>query len=1797
MSAVRDRVANLAPADRRALLAQLLQKKARGSDGTHPLSYGQQALWFLHQLAPDSVAYNDAFAWRIESGVDAPALRRTFQSLVDRHATLRTTFASRDGKPVQRVRDKIQVHFEQADASSWSDEAMNRRLVEEAHRPFDLERGPLFRVHLYTRSARSHVLLLTVHHIVGDFWSLAIIADELRALYPAELSGTPPALPALPVQYAEHVRRQSSMLAGPEGERHWAYWRKQLAGDLPALKLPTDRPRPPAQTYHGASHTFSLSGTLTASLKSLARSEGTTLFTVLLAAFQVLLYRCTGQEDILVGSPSLGRDRADLASLVGYLVNPLVLRASLSGSTTFKTFLGQVRRTVLDALEHAEFPFPLLVERLQPKRDPSRSPLFQVMFSLQMTPSAVDKSLAASVLGEAGAPMNLGGLPMQPIALEQRIAQFDLVMMLAEAGGRLGASIQYSTDLFEADTITRMAGHYATLLTGIASNPEERLSELPLLTEAERSRLLVTWNDTRADYPSESCAHELFEAQADRTPDAVALAFQAEQLTYRELNRRANQVARYLVDLRVGPDTLVGLCVERSVAMVVGLLGILKAGGAYVPLDPAYPADRLAYILSDSAAPVLLTQTRIAAALPPTSAKTVCLDSEWEAIAQAADANPLRRATPDDLAYVLYTSGSTGTPKGVMVEHRSLVNYLHWCVQAYSAAQGSGAPVHSTLAFDLTVTSLFSPLLAGKTVTLLPEADGIGALGAALRAGRDYSLVKITPAHLELLPQQLPADLAAGSTRALVVGGEALFAEHLSFWRAHAPRARLINEYGPTETVVGCCVYEIPEGAAVSGAVPIGRPIANTQLYVLDANRQPLPIGVPGELYVGGLGVARGYLNRPTLTAEKFIPDPFSSRPGARLYKTGDTVRYRPDGSLEFLGRLDDQLKIRGFRVEPGEIEAALTRHPAVREAAVVAREAERGGGPPEKRLVAYVVADPNAVLAVDELRCFLKQALPDYMIPGAIVFLDTLPLTPHGKVNRRALPAPESARPNLGQAYAGPRNELEKTLADVCAQVLGLDKVGIDDNFFDLGGSSIQSLEVVARASAAGVRLTAEMLFEHQTVAELAAGIGAVEPATAGDTPREVTASEAAGTIEPVDAAPSGRGNVVIESLGVFLPPKVVSTADVLKGCTRRLVFPLERFTGIRSRRMAGEDEFSIDLAERAVDDCLANSGYTPQDIDLLICCNISRYDGPNFRFSFEPSTSLRLKQRFGFDQALAFDITNACAGMFTAIDITDAFIKAGLIRRALVVSGEYISHLTGTAQKEIRGFMDPRLACLTLGDAGAAIILERAPNDESGFHEIDMYTLGKYSSLCIAKATDQAHGGAIMLTDSIKSSAIAIKQAVLSSARVLRRSGRPAEGFQHVIMHQTSETALRGAVHEINRFYGKKICHEGNTIYGVAERGNTASTSHFVALMDNILNDRIRSGDNVVFGISGSGQTVGTALYTFDDLPDRLRRTKRGNGRPSKTTTGRRVAPARPACATRVRIDSIGTIADGLPVKRDTVALAKLAAEDCLRHSSHDPSDLSLIMFAGVYRNDFLCEPAVAALLAGELGINADARSPDDKRTFVFDVFNGALGFLNACHVAVQMIRVGKHKNVMVVASEIENNAALRPERLLGIKEIGSAIILEEATDGRSGFGNFVFRYDTRHMNAFVSHAGQDPQVGRACLYFEKDPDIATHYLQCIPDAVAELLAVEGLGLGRITAVFPPQMSPSFVPALSERMGVPRARFVDLADDGKDLYTSSAAYALRHALEQKRVGPGDVGLIIGVGSGVQVGCAVYYF
>jgi amino acid adenylation domain-containing protein len=1042
-----------------------------------PLSFAQQRLWFLDRLEPDSAAYNITEALQIQGKLQINALEQSFREIIKRHEILRTNFITQEEKPTQIIHPTSSFSLSIIDLTACSQTQqelkIDRAIEQEEQYLFNLEQEPLLRATLLKIAPEKYILLLTMHHIISDEWSTGILIRELTALYQAYCQGQHSPLPQLPIQYADFATWQRQWLQGEVLEQQLSYWKQQLQDLPPILELPTDRPRPPIQSYRGASQSVILPKGLSEALKAVAQQESVTLYMMLLAAFVTLLYRYTGQDDLTIGSPIANRNREQTESLIGFFVNTLVMRANVADNPSYRELLRRVRTITLEAYAHQDLPFEILVETLQPERNLSNHPLFQVMFVLQNEPQEN---------------LKVAGLTFSAVSTDSQTAHFDLSLEITESEEGLTTALEYSTDLFDAATIERMLGHFQVLLEAIATNPEQRLSDLPLLTPVEQQQLLIEWNDIEAEYPKKQCIHHLFEAQVEQSPDAVAVVFGEQHLTYQELNDRANQLAHYLQKRGVQPEVLVAIYLERSLEMMVAILGVLKAGGAYIPLDPAYPQQRLSSMLEDAQIEVLLTQQQLVDKLLLPQTKLVNFDRDWDFIAQQPRENCLTQGNSENLAYVIYTSGSTGKPKGVAIAHQALVNYTLEIAKQFGLQKSDRVLQFASIGFDVVVEELFPTWISGATVVLQENTQPIACRQFQQLIEKEQLTVFELPtaywhqwvSELSYCQQTVP-----NCVRLAIVGGERISLEKLKQWQKW--QTSLVHVYGLTETTVTSTLHYLShEATQLKGAqeFPIGRPIANTQIYLLDPQMQPVPVGVTGEIYIGGAGLARGYLNQVETTADKFIPNPFSQQPGARLYRTGDLGRYNTDGNIEFLGRSDYQVKLRGFRIELGEIESVLSQHPSVKETVAMEREDISG----DRTLVAYITLHLGQKLTSFELRSFLEPKLPNYMMPSAFVILEAFPLTPNGKIDRQMLPAPDLTQLISEANFVAPSTPVEKMLAGIWIEVLGIEKVGIHDNFFELGGHSLLATRIISRVrQVTGVELPLRSLFEKPTVADLA--------------------------------------------------------------------------------------------------------------------------------------------------------------------------------------------------------------------------------------------------------------------------------------------------------------------------------------------------------------------------------------------------------------------------------------------------------------------------------------------------------------------------------------------------------------------------------------------------------------------------------------------------------------------------------------------------------------------------------------
>ena len=1051
-----------------------------------PLSFGQQRLWFLHRLDPASAVYNVHTSLDI-CAFDAEVVRRAIAEIIYRHEILRTTFQEQDGRVIQVVMPATGIDIPLVDLTDRLEEEQEEQLANlsdaVAHEPFDLGHRPLVRGTIVQLAEHVRLLLVTMHHIVTDGWSMDVFNRELQELCKAFAAGKPSPLAPLPIQYGDFAAWQREQLQGPALDEQLAYWKRALEGAPPVLELPIDRPRPAVQTDEGAFQAVRLGPIPSDRLRELAGRERATLFMALLTAFKILLHRYTGQHDIVVGLPVGGRPRAELEPLIGFFINTLVLRTDLSGDPAFTELLSRVRKTTTDALAHQDLPFEKLVATLAPDRHLSRAPLFQVMVQL------LDSGTLAEEHAEG---------PTEPGEVERGTSLFDLSIDFTDSRHGIRSLVQYSTDLFEDSTITRLLQNWRVLLEAIADDPEQRISKLPVMTAAERRQVIESWNDTRVEMPLAANLHALFEQQVERSPEAVALIASGDAMSYRELNDRANHLAVALHHLGVEPEVIVGLCMDRTAAFIVSMLAVLKAGGAYVPIDPSTPPDRIRLMLEDTKALVVLTESALLDRLPAEGCRTVCLDRH-ELTQRANDEVRLAAATAENLAYVIYTSGSSGRPKGVMVTHRGLMNFALGAISVYGFRADDRVLQFASIAFDTSVEEIYPPLLAGGTVVLRTPAMFESVERLLTECGKlGVTILDPPTAFWHLLVQELAAGTVRlpPSVRLVIFGSDRALPERLLEWdRAVGSAVRLMHGYGPTEVTVVSTVADLTTPAGVRPVrreVSIGTPVANTRVYLIDEYGQPVPIGVPGEAWIGGNQVARGYLNQPEVTGQHFVDDPFCA--GERVYRTGDRLSRLPDGELLFHGRVDEQIKIRGFRVEPGEVESVLAQHSGVQTCAVIAVSTRAIG----LQLVAYVTVRESGTADRSELRAFLEERLPPFMMPSHIVIVDRLPLTVTGKVDRQALAALGGYEPRSERANLLPRSEIERQVAGVWSVALGIGEVGLDDGFFELGGHSLLALQIVGRLRTEhGIDVPLRALFEHPRLEDFARAVA--EAAAAG--------------------------------------------------------------------------------------------------------------------------------------------------------------------------------------------------------------------------------------------------------------------------------------------------------------------------------------------------------------------------------------------------------------------------------------------------------------------------------------------------------------------------------------------------------------------------------------------------------------------------------------------------------------------------------------------------------------------------
>ena len=1724
-----------------------------------PLSPAQHRLWVLSQFESASTAYHISGCLELTGALDIPALERAIALLTERHESLRTTFEQIEGEVLQVVHPQGAIALPQTDLSAEQDP--KERLQAIAHAtakaPFDLAKGPICRLHLVKLEETRHQLFASMHHIISDGWSMGIFIDELAHCYSASLLGQDISLPPLDIQYSDYALWQLELEEEGSFAPALADWVADLSDAPQLLELPTDKQRPAHQRYRGSSMTLPLGTALSKQIRETARRCQTTPFSLLFSAYGLMLGKYSGQQDLLIGSPAANRGQKELERVIGIFMNVLPLRMQWKQDLSFASLLAQVQQSSAAALGRQEVSFEKILDALNPARSAAYHPLFQVMFSLD--------SFIADQQG-------WHGLQTRMLPIDEETAKFDLSLMVKEEAESFSASWEYSTALFEQDTVTQMARYFEELLKAIVANPQDSVSRLS--AKAAEALLPAQWQEGRKlSLPETAVFSRLFEDTAAANAAGEALVVKGERLDYATLNAQANQMAHYLRSEGLSSGDRLGIMMQREAALITTVLACLKAGLAYVPLDPAYPAERLSYISQHAGLGLILSDAASAAAFEAgEETRILPIEDISAALAQEPRSNLDETPAADAAAYLIYTSGSTGQPKGVVVPQVALCNFLLSMQEEPGMHAEDRLLAVTTLSFDIAGLEWYLPLLTGGTLVLAAadEQHSAQALMHLLEEEK-ISIMQATPATWKLL---LDSGWKGKQDLKALCGGEALPASLAE--RLLPATGSLWNMYGPTETTIWSATAPVKQSDRAQ--VSIGKPIANTGIYLLDAQGLPVPPGAPGHLYIGGMGLASGYFADEEQTAARFTDHPVHGR----IYQTGDLGRWLPDGSLDFAGRADTQVKVNGYRIELGEVEHALAAFPAIKEAAAAVVKDKEGLG----TLVAYLVAEEE--VSREDLRSFLSKRLPRYMVPGVFMMLEALPLTPNRKIDRKRLPAPEQGATQGRPEYVAPETAEEKVLAAIWEEVLSVEQVGLDDNFFDLGGASLQSIHLAGKAGEQGIYLDPETVFEFPVLRELSAKAASMRGLHNGVKQNSTEELQIEEGLFEQQGPTIAEADIRIESMACYLPEVEVSSQEVVAGCANPLRFPMERLTGIKSRHRVSEGEYAYDLAVRAMEHCFAMSECSPQSVDILIACNVFRMDDDR-TLSLEPSTATRLADQFGMGQAERFDLSNACAGIFTGLILAESYIKTGRAARVMLVSGEYLTHLTDTAQQKIVDYMDRSISALTVGDSGLAMILEPAKSKEQGLRYIDMFTMGGYSDLCVVKATREKQGGLILHTDALKMAEAGHTEAGKHALKTMARSQWQPDEVDYLLMHQASSTTTANTAREVNRLFGEGFASKERTIDNIRHRGNTATTTHWMAIQDRSRSKQFLPGQNLMMLISGSGLNLGTGLYTFDELPARIHAYWE-EGKTVETTT---LSPTKinQRRQGRARI----TAFDYRPAQPGQTSLDWLCASSREVMDSAgiaDPNEIAAVIYAGVHRDEYVFEPAIATFLSGELNINARVGElADEQRSLVFDVFNGSIGFLQALQQAEALLSAKRGSKALVSTAEIDES------KQLGIEEGAASLLLEYSTEvDAEGFGRFVFAQVpalAEDIRSEVKLLGEEQILsrevmeGREALLLQPLASLARYLLDaegCEADTISHLVAP--ISDARL---FDTLRDLTGLKDTTELIGLPAGM-----GDSKEALSLQVPGQLHTLIQNKEAG--QRWLILSSAAGGQIGASCYY-
>lgn len=1729
----------------------------------YPVSSAQHRLWILSKFGKVKTAYNITGILKVTGQINTEIFKTAIYTIIQRHETLRTIFKETNGEIQQLIHEEFEFEFDEVFVEGI-DELKNTIKTKSNH-VFDLEVGPLLYVSIIKDiESANYAIVIAMHHIISDGWSIGIFTMECSEIYNSLLQHKEPNLPVLETQYVDFTLWEKEQEETENYTKQKEYWKAKLKDSPAFLELPYKKERPALQSFNGDLFKSEVSKELAEKVKGFCIEKNVTPFMFLLTVYKIVLNKYSNQTDILVGTPMTNRSVPELENLIGFFVNTLVIRTQIDDNLKFTNYLSEVKSVTLEIFQNKDISFETVLDLVKPPRNTSYSPIFQVMFTMENMPKE------QLVFGTENA------------VIEQASnvsAKYDLTLSVREINETFEFEYEFNNEIFDSNIMQEFHKGYLNVLNTVLKTPETIIADIILLNEQEETLILDEWNNTMYKYEKNSSFIHEFTKNVVLHPNAIAYEYQNTKLTYKELNKKSDKLAHFFSENGIGINQKVAIYIERNENLLPTLLGVLKTGATYIPLDPSYPIDRIKYIVEDSESEIILCNESTKSLFNELKdLKVVIIENETQS--NNTDAFKIADFVSENQPmYMIYTSGSTGNPKGVRIAHSSMLNFLIAMKKHLDFNEKHRLLAVTSLAFDISGLEFYLPLISGGTVVLANEME----------VKSPHRLIDVIQKHNVNVMQGTPSlwqmlkevSWTPDNSFKIICGGEAL-PQKLANWFLEISTDAW-NMYGPTETTIWSTFLKIEN----TNEIAIGRPILNTSMYILDKNLRPITIGHKGELYIGGDGLAIDYYKKPELVSDRFIDWNYKNRK-VKLFKTGDFAKYNEDGSIVYLGREDSLVKINGYRIELGEVESKLLKIKEVEKAVVITRKDQSESN----YLMAYV--EMREELTLDEINKKLKGYLPSYMIPSRFIKVEGFPLTPNGKIDRKALVNREEVNHLKTAEFIAPETENEILLHRIWQQVLDIETIGVNDNFFNLGGASLQSIKISNLAEEAGLLVSPELIFEFSTIKELALKVEQISGVNIGGQrikqneiviPENLKVKQGKTEVDTIDTT-----SVSIESMGMYLPNKEVFSKEIVRDCTNEIRFPIERLTGIEKVYFV-DQEYTFGLAEKAIEKCMAVSTYKPEDIDLVITCNIFRMSSEK-SISIEPGLSIQLSNKFGFKNALNFDITNACTGVFTAVYLAESFIKSGQAQRCLIVSGEYISHITKTSQIEVESYMDKRIAGLTLGDAGFAMVLEKSKDVNIGFQKFEMFTMGAYSDLCVVKPTSQSHGGFVVRTDAIKMGEAGHVAAANHALKTLASNQWDFSNIDNIIMHQASSTTTQNAMREINSVLGENVTNSGNIIDNIKQRGNTATTTYWLATIDNIINGRIANYSNLIYCISGSGLTLGTALYSFDDLPDRIRHYEQTSIPQAKKESNFEEFEV-PPFKRRLKMGNIGT-AKKAGRKVNGIDLLYEATERCI---DGNVNDIDLIVYYGINREEYMYEPAISTFLAGKIKANSSVEEINTgKNTFAFDLMNGSLGFLNTCHTMLQLAQSDKCSKALLTTSEIDNNKRYSDTYdELPIYE-GAASVLLVASDDETGFGKFVFENYPQFINDKKSWAEWDGVSIKTII--EEDKSHINEYVRFTLEVINKVLIENEMILDNCSIIYAPQYCIEYIHLLkdSEMFKNWKGKWSS-PEENVGNSTLTSVFQIQDSQETGEVNKGDVGIIVNIGAGLQIGCATYKF